>query len=186
MSISILPAKKVIVPLLAGIFLLQGCAVTAKDAALKYTTHNFASLCYGGVTNVRITYAGSGHEICTRGPGLEKAPADATRVPGFVSGSYKAFTGMVQMKWRTRDGSELSHAIDLNKEITDRRIPYDHPERVLSTDPLRGGEPTVIVEVNDRTANVYVAATLKVNSLDPAKRTVDYVDSYRLVYSRTL
>ncbi|MDQ1925130.1 hypothetical protein [Massilia pseudoviolaceinigra] len=158
----------------------------SQDDLLKYSTHDFGLLCYGGVSNVWLVYAGSPHKVLEDRVAREKTPADKERFPGFKSGSYKAFAGPMEMTWRSRDGSELSHTIDLNKEVPDRTIQYDHPERVQRSKPFETGEPTVIVEFNDRTVNVYIAVTLHVSPLDPAKRTVDYDVSYTCVYSRTL
>ncbi|MDQ1919335.1 hypothetical protein [Massilia pseudoviolaceinigra] len=187
MNVSILFAKKALVSLLAGFLLLQGCASTANNNVLAYSSHDFGLLCFGGVSNVRLTYAGAPHKLF-HGKGdaaPEKKTADATRIPGFLSGSYRTFAGPIDMQWRSRDGSELSHVIDLNKEVTGRHIPYDQPERVYAKKPFVV-HPTIIVEFNDRTVNVYLAATLQVIPLDPAKRTYDHVESRTLVYSKTL
>lgn len=46
--------------------------------------------------------------------------------------------------------------------------------------------PVIIVGFNDRTVNVYLAATSQVIPLDAARPTLDEVNSRTLVYSRTL
>ncbi|NHZ82693.1 hypothetical protein F2P44_25940 [Massilia sp. CCM 8695] len=154
---------------------------------LKYSSHDLGVLCFGGVSNVRLTYGGAPHKLFNgKGDAApQKTLADATRIPGFLYGTYDTFVGPIDMQWRSRDGSELSHAVDLNKEITGRHIPYDHPERVYAAKPFVG-KPVIIVEFDDRTVKVYLAATLQVIPLDAAKPTLDHAQSRTLVYSRTL
>ncbi|MDQ1815792.1 hypothetical protein RBA41_21075 [Massilia sp. CCM 9210] len=138
------------------------------------------------VTNAWLKYAGLISELCVTQVAREKRPSDVNRVPGVLSGFYKAFAGPLEMKWRSRDGTQLSHTVDLNKEIPDPHIQYDHPERVFAKEPILGF-PALVVEYDDRTVNVYFAATLQVRPLDPASRpAVEHVDTYTLVYSRTL
>ncbi|MDQ1811688.1 hypothetical protein RBA41_00045 [Massilia sp. CCM 9210] len=188
MRIPVSLAKSAMKPLFAGLLLLQGCASMPRGDVLKYSTHELGLLCYGGISKVWLSYAGSGHKLFDDKGDVarEKTPADAQRVPGFTSGSYKTFAGPIEMTWRSRDGSGLSHTIDLNKEIPHPRIPYDHPEQVWRENPFEGGEPTLIVEINDRTVHVYVAATLLVKPAAPAQKSFDRVKSYTLVHSRTL
>ncbi len=49
------------------------------DNLLKFRTHDFGILCFGGVTNVNLVYAGSGHKLCVRRVAPEKMPADAEK-----------------------------------------------------------------------------------------------------------
>ncbi|WP_157778656.1 hypothetical protein [Massilia violaceinigra] len=187
MSIPALLLKKALGGLLAGFLLLQGCASTVNNNVLAYSSHDFGLLCFGGVSNVRLTYGGAPHTLLDRkgDAAPEKKTADATRIPGFLSGTYDTFVGPIDMQWRSRDGSELSHTVDLNKEIIGRHIPYAHPERVYAVKPFVG-KPVIIVEFDNRTVNVYLVATLQVTPLDAAKPTLDHVQSRTLVYSRTL
>lgn len=178
-------ATKALIPLLAGLLLLQGCAATLNDKGIGYSTHNIGLTCYSGVTNAWLKYAGLISELCVTQVAREKLASDVNRVPGSTAGYYKAFTGLMEMKWRARDGTQLSHTVDLNKEVPDPRIPYAHPERVYAKAPFLGN-PTIVVEYDDRTANVYVAATLQVRSLDPSKGQLEHVDTYTLIYTRTL
>lgn len=158
----------------------------AKDDVLKFSTHDIGLACYGGVTNAWLQYAGMVSELCDTEAGRDKLPTDINRVPGSLAGFYQAFESPLEMKWRSRDGTELRHTVDLKKEIPVPRIKYDHPERVFDKEPFQG-VPTVVVEYDDRTVNVYFAATLQVRPLDPATRpSVEHVDVFTLVYSRTL
>lgn len=157
----------------------------AKDDVLKLSTHTIGLACYNGVTNAKLKYGGQVERICFTWTGPEKLPKDVNKVPGILSGSFKTFASPMEMTWRARDGSELSHTVDLNKEIPDPRVSYEFPERVFAQKPFLG-DPVVIVEFDDRTINIYFAATLLVRPLDPASREPDHADTYTLVYSRTL
>ena len=195
MTIYALFAKKTLVPLFAGFLMLQAGAATNTTTAtatatanlLAYSKHDLGLLCFGGVSNVRVSYGGDPHKLFDeKGDAApEKTPADATRMPRALYGTYDTFAGPIDMQWRSRDGTELSHVIDLNKEITGRTIPYDHPERVYAKKPFVR-KPVIVVEFNDRTVIIYLVARLQVMPLDAAKSTLDEVNSRTLVYSRTL
>ena len=156
------------------------------DNLLKFRTHDFGILCFGGVANVNLVYAGSGHNLCVGDPASEKTPADKERVPGFLSGAYHAFAGAIEIEWNARDGTRLSHSVDLNEVFPDKVIPGDYDStRIYEKKPVTGSEPTVIVEVDDRTVNVYLYAEIQLvrdGQLDQAR---ERVSSYTRAYSMT-
>jgi hypothetical protein len=140
----------------------KGSTVMVIDNLLKFRTHDFGILCFGGVTNVNLVYAGSGHNLCVSDPASEKTPADKERVPGFLSGAYHAFAGPVEMDWNARDGTHLSHTVDLNEVFKDKIIPHAcDSTRIYEKKPVTCGKPTVIVEMDDRTVNVYLYAEIQ-------------------------
>ncbi|MDQ1922667.1 hypothetical protein, partial [Massilia pseudoviolaceinigra] len=147
--------------------------------------HTIGLACYGGVTNARVKYGDLVGRNCFTWTGRDKLPSDINKVPGVLLGSFTKFGSPMEMTWRARDGSELSHTVDLKKEIPDPRVSYEFPERVFAQKPFLGN-PVVIVEFDDRTINIYFAATLLVRPLDPASREPDHAKTYKLVYSRTL
>jgi hypothetical protein len=165
---------------------LQGWAIGMKKV-LKFSTHDFGILCYGGITNLNLVYGGSGHNLCIKSPGREKLPSDETRVPGFLSGSYPTFAGPVEMEWNARDGTHLTHTIDLDEVFKDRVVLHTADSaRIYEAKPISGGEPTIIVEVNDRTVSVYMKVSLQLVRADPTDTGRDRSTHFTRAYSKTL
>jgi hypothetical protein len=165
----------------------KGSTVMVIDNLLKFRTHDFGILCFGGATNVNLVYAGSRHNLCVGDPASEKTPADMEKVPGFLSGSYHAFAGLVEMDWNARDGTHLSHTVDLNEVFKDKIIPHaGDSTRIYEKKPVTGGEPTVIVEVDDRTVNVYLYAQIQLVRDGQPDKAREGVCSYTQAYSMTL
>jgi hypothetical protein len=157
------------------------------NKGLKFSTHDFGILCYGGITNLKLVYAGSPHKLCTKSPGREKLPSDEKRGPGFLSGSYHAFAGPVEMEWNARDGKNLTHTIDLDEVFKDRIVLHTaDPALVYKDNPISSGQPTIVVEVNDRTVNVYMEVGLILVRADPTDTGRDHSIYFTRAYSKTL
>jgi len=153
---------------------------------LKFDTHDLNIQCYGGVTDVYLVYAGSPHKLCFDNPAKDKTPADETRYPNFKSGSYYAFAGPVEMSWRSRDGTKLSHTLDLDAIFKDRVVLHkEDPQRIYKPMPITGGEPTIIIEFNDRTINVYMFARIQLLLTDPNEKGRKGSNNRTLVYTKT-
>jgi hypothetical protein len=169
-----------------SITLMESRAINMNET-LKFSTHDFGILCYGGITNLKLEYGGSPHELCFDTPGREKLPSDEKRGPGFLSGSYHAFAGPVEMEWNARDGTHLSHKINLDEVFKDRVVLHTaDPARIYKVKPISGGEPTIIIEVNDRTVSVYMKVSLQLVRADPTDTGRDRSTHFTCAYSKTL
>lgn len=158
-----------------------------RNGILKFSTHDFGILCYGGITNLNLVYGGSGHELCKDTPGREKLPSDEKRGPGFKSGSYRAFAGPVDMEWNARDGTHLTHTIDLDEVFKDRVVLHTADSaRIYKAKPISGCEPTIVIEVNDRTVSVYMEVSLQLVRADPTDTGRDRSHHFTRAYSKTL
>ena len=178
--------NRMLATVLATFTFMQGCTAMSNDDVLKFSTHDLGIRCFGGVTKVWLLYANSDHELCTDRVARDKTPADAKRMP-FKSGSYHAFAGPVEMKWTARDGSQLAYSLDLDTVFKDRTIQHGQdPARINRAKPWLGGEPTIIVEFDDRTVSVYLAGTLLLTSAEPGNNELDDVDIHYLAFSKTL
>jgi hypothetical protein len=154
---------------------------------LRFSTHHFALFCYA-VSDVRVTYAGRAHELWDEGgPAPAKTAADATRYPNAQFGVYEAFEGPVQARWRAQDGSALSWDVDLEQVFPDRTVLHGaDPQRIYAPIPLTGGRPVLIVELNDRTLNIYMDVTVQTVPASAAATKRDETEYRTLAYSHTL
>lgn len=136
---------------------------------------------------MELVYAGSSHELCFDTPGREKLPSDEKRGPGFLSGSYPAFAGLVEMEWNARDGTHLAHTIDLDEVFKERVVLHTaDPAHIYKADPISSGQPTVVIEVNDCTVSVYMEVDLILVRADPADTGRDLGTYFTRAYSKTL
>jgi hypothetical protein len=153
---------------------------------LKFRAHDFGISCYGGITNLNLVYGGSRHNLCIKSPGREKLPSDEKRGPGFLSGTYYAFAGPVEIEWNARDGTRLTHTIDLDEVFKERVVLHTaDPARIYKSNPTTTGEPTIVIEINDRTVSVYMEVSLQLMRSDPTDTGRDRSHHFTRAYSRT-
>jgi hypothetical protein len=134
---------------------------------LTFSSHDLAVFSYD-VSEVLMTYAGVSWRPVKRQRARARTAGDAERYPGITGGSYPSFAGALRLRWRARDGDALETLIDLHAIFPDRTILHTElPERIDYSKPL-DGEPTIVVEINDRTVNIYMYVTIM---LKPIKGT---------------
>lgn len=157
----------------------------ADDNILTFTTHDLRVEVYSA-SDLDLVYAGSPHLLSPGELARDKTAQDDTKYWGGTSGSYVAFAGPVQLKWRSRDGVQRGCTLNLDEIFKDRRVLHcEDPTRIYKPMPITGGEPTIVIEVNDRTVNVYMFAALQLISADPKAVRRDERECRTLAYSKT-
>jgi hypothetical protein len=90
----------------------------------------------------------------------------------------------VDFKWESRDGETHEYTVDLNTLFKDRRVLHTEDSKLIYTpDPISGGEPTIIFEINNRTLNIYMFVTIQV--FDPSTKKGAEHDHRTLVFTKT-
>ncbi len=159
--------------------------MAAEDDVLKFDSHDLNIQVYSA-GDFRLVYAGLPHELAFGETAREKTPADATRYPGFTSGIYPTFASLVEMEWRSKDGSKFTHTLDLDSIFKDRKVLHDeNPADIYKPAPILGRRPTIIIEVDDRTVNVYMFTPIQLIPKDPNALRRDRRDHRVLAYSKT-
>lgn len=157
------------------------------DNVLRFTAHNFALFCYD-CSNVHVVYGRRAHDLWDEGtPAPVKTAAHADRYPNMKFGTYTAFETTLEARWTAHDGTTLSCEVDLNEVFPDRVVPHNvDPRRIYAPMPITGREPTILVEVNDRTLNIYIDATIQSlpEGADPSKVARDETHCRTLAYTR--
>lgn len=154
------------------------------EPGLRFTTHDMGVACYG-VSDVSIAYGGTERLLCSGQLAPAKTAADETRYPNVKFGSYPAFADPLQVRWRARDGSDHACVLALADLFPDRQVLHtEAPARIYQAAPLTGGEPTIIVELVERTLNIYMFASLQLapGSAGGAREERDH---RTLAFSRT-
>lgn len=139
---------------------------TVADWPFKFRRHNFGAACYS-TYGCKVVYDDFLH-IDEPDDVLE--PSSASIGPeylDYLKGGYlgiRNFPPPAQVRWRSRDGNPHQAAIDMGAIFRDQLILHkvpkeDIPEGISITDPA------IILEVNDRTINVYMRAFIPTKEL---------------------
>ena len=72
-----------------------------------------------------------------------------------IHGSIANFPAAAQVSWRSKDGQAHEARVDLGEIFKDQLIRHQVPREEVSDAPT---EPSIILEINDRTINVYMRA----------------------------
>lgn len=157
----------------------------ASDDTLSFKTHDLRVEIYSA-SDLKLVYAGSAHLLSPGEIARDKTPQDDIKYWGGTSGSYVAFAGPVQIDWRSRDGIQRSCSLNLDEIFKDRRVLHsEDPTRLYRPMPITGNEPTIVIEVVDRTVNVYMFAALQLVPADPAAVRREEREHRTLAYSKT-
>ncbi len=158
----------------------------ASDGTLLFVTHDLSIDIYSA-SDLYLVYSGTPHELSVGEMAREKTTEDETRYPGYTSGSYYAFkSGPAEIKWTSRDGVKHEYSLDLDSVFKDRKVLHtEDPNLNYKPEPITGGEPTIIIEVNDRTLNVYMFAAIQTVSPYPSIKQGNERDHRTLAFTKT-
>lgn len=160
---------------------------TVADWPLRFVQHNFGAYCYS-TYGCQVIYNGFNH---TADPDDELQLSSASlgdRYPGNFYAGYLGvmnFPGPARVSWRSADGEGHEAMVDIGEIFRDRLILHDVPREDI---PERVSilNPAIILEVNDRTINVYMRARIPTKSLrTPGNPYSDYRNDLVLAWSRT-
>lgn len=160
---------------------------TVADWPLKFVRHNFGAYCYS-TYGCRVIYNGFDHTGDPEDELQISSTSLGDRYPGnFVAGylGVANFPEPARVTWRSSDGVPHEAQVDIGEIFSDGLILHgvpkeDIPERVSILDP------GIILEVNDRTINVYMRARIPTKSLrTPGNPYSDYRKDLVLVWTRS-
>ena len=147
---------------LLGIFLIvflpMGCSTMDNllTQPLTFKKHGFAVNCYSA-RDVQVIYGYIANSSYSCGAGKiarAKRVEDEKRYWG-GTGGIPAFTGPAKIHWYSKDGAEHAYQLSLDEVFKGKKILHtEDPTRIAQYNPPT--EPIIIVEVNDRTLNVYM------------------------------
>jgi hypothetical protein len=156
---------------------------TAAD--LKFQRHNLALNCYSA-GDMRVTYAHQLHTAYSGKMAREKRPEDDKRLPSSII-DFRAFEGPLKVEWRSRDGESHLVVLELDDIFKDKVVLHrEDPQRIDESMPMIPSNPTIVIEVNDRTLNVYMDVDIALHPTDPNARARDMRRNRTLAYSKTL
>ena len=160
---------------------------TVADWPLFFIKHHYASDCFD-TQYCRIAYGRNVSEDAAPQPSIASfGKAYPSILTNAVSIGIQNFASPVVIDWKSKDGTALRAEIDLDELFKDRLVPIppavkreDIPERINIS------EPTIIVEVVDRTVNVYTSTHIPMKEEQiPGNRYSDFNDDLVRVFTRT-
>lgn len=159
---------------------LDGCSIP-KPGVLTFDKHDLYLDCYSA-SDLKIGYGNyRRHGLYNRehNPNHEreicraKRPDDDSRYLNGTMGYYRSFEGPLRVQWHSLNDSEIDTTVDLNEVFPEKIIPNkENPNRIYWPIPTIGN-PVIVIEVNDRTLNIYSDVDISILSEDGnvSKRT---------------
>ena len=158
---------------IAAALALAGCALSPNSTnrpvgwPLKFKDHAFGSVCYSTLS-CTVWYASHWHGDEKPSPPPSKYGPDYLR---YVDGTHVGIRGSpksAEVTWQSMDGAHHYTEIDLADIFRDRLIRHNVPREEVADQP--GGQlvvdPSIILEVNDRTVRIYMRSSIPLKHLE--------------------
>lgn len=102
-------------------------------------------------------------------------------------GPIRNFPEPARVSWISSDGTPLEAEVDIGEIFSDQLVRHNLKRDEVSTEGVGPGTmPGIILEVNDRTINVYMRAHISTRELQkPGNPHSDFRDDLIKVYTRT-
>jgi hypothetical protein len=158
---------------------------TVADWPLRFKRHLFGAVCFD-TRGCAILYDGRDHGTAADTPSASSIPSqrrDALMIARY--GDLANFPAPAQLRWRTQDGSELTAEVDLAGIFGDGLIRHNVPREDIA-EGVSMGFTHVLIEVNDRTVNVYTRTLIPTKREQvPGNKHSQFRDDLIKVYSRS-
>jgi hypothetical protein len=172
----------------------EGCAAMPANSAtndeLRFRTHVMYAQRYSA-SQMQVIYGN--HLIYTsifpegHPPELirAKTPADEKRDRAGGYGGLRAFEDPLQVKWHSLDGEPHEAVLNLEDIFKGRVVLHrEDPASIDSGMPMSTSGPTIVVEVDDRTLNIYMDVHIYLRPA-PNERVRGDHRNRTLAYSKT-
>ena len=153
------------------------------DWPLRFMRHNFGIATYA-VQECLVVYANRPHTSGPR-PALEDVHPNSLKAKTANHLMIRNFPPPAVVKWKSRDGTPLEAEVDIGEIFKDELVVHETSREEMSEyTPMVN--PDIIMEINDRTINVYMKAfiALKAPRVEGNPHS-DYRQDLVLAWSRT-
>lgn len=138
-----------------------GAEKMATQWPLTFTQHNFGAHCFDTI-GCRITYAGFTHGVDREdevSPPMSSYKGSREQLLRAGHVGKRNFPPPAKVSWRSRDGVPHEATVDIGEIFKDRVVLHNVPQKDYRDD-LGIADPDIVLEVNDRTVNVYMRALI--------------------------
>jgi hypothetical protein len=158
---------------------------TVADWPLRFKRHLFGAVCFD-TRGCAVVYDGRDHGTEADTPSASSIPPqrfDALMIARY--GDLANFPAPARLRWRAKDGSELSAEVNLDAIFGDGLIRHNVPREDIA-EGVSMGFTHVLIEVNDRTVNVYTRTLIPTRREQvPGNKHSQFRDDLIKVYSRS-
>lgn len=155
---------------------------------LKFKSHYFGAACFNTRSCI-VLYRDFPHGAMHEGlsPSVESTGRSLDQLLTASRGPIPNFPPPAKVTWRSKDGAPHEAHVDIGEIFRDELIRHnlareEIPDSTLASDH----SPGIILEVNDRTINVYMRAHISTKELqEPGNRYSDFRDDLIKVFSRS-
>jgi hypothetical protein len=156
---------------------------------IPFDRHNFDSYCFD-TYGCNVRYAGL---RTTTDPDDERRPSSASygnRYPDLMGGagisSIRNFPLPAEVRWRDKDGNPHEATVDIAAIFKDQVVLHKVPQEQLPPILTAPVFPKIVLEVNDRTINVWMRAHVPTTVLQkPGNQYSDFRSDMILAYTQT-
>lgn len=153
---------------------------------LRFNRHNFDARCFDTL-ECSVSY--DGFDFGTDKPTATSASKGPDYLKGWT-GSFGIhnFPPPAKLTWRSKDGSTHEAEIDIGDIFKDRLVRHNVPREEAADlpDGKYESQPSILLEVNDRTIRVYMRAMVYTKHLQrPESKLSNYRDDLVLVKTYT-
>lgn len=128
---------------------------------LRFRGHNFGIATYA-LQEYTVVYANRPYSGGPR-PAREDVHPNSLNATGAGHLMIRNFPRPAVVKWTSRDGTPLEAEVDIGRIFKDELVRYDAPREEIS-DRTPAINPDIVLEINDRTINVYMRAFLSLKA----------------------
>lgn len=163
---------------------------SSSEWPLKFDSHNFTAVCFD-TYGCKVQYNGGYHvsqpDNALSPPSLSWGDDYKPRLKR-IAGTYigiRNFPSPATVTWRSKDGEPHQAEIDIGKIFKGGEIAHEVPRQDIR-EGVSIAAPDILLEVNDRTINVYMTAHVPTKQLQkPDNKYSDFRDDLILVFSQT-
>lgn len=154
---------------------------------LRFYHHAFQVFCYNTL-RCHVIYNDFNFTPYKADSEPSPAPSSADYRDHWPFASYlgnRNFPPPAEVKWISLDGVTHEAKVDIGAIFKDERVLYKVPDAEIP-DRSWGGEPGILLEVNDRTINVYMKAFIATKKEQtPGNKNSDFRDDVILAWTHT-
>lgn len=179
----------------------QGMAMTQETGAVRggngsevatkwpltFAQHNFGAHCFDTI-GCRVTYAGFTHGVDRDdevSPPMSSYKGSREQLLRAGHVGKRNFPPAAHLSWRSKDGVPHEADVDIGEIFKDRVVRHNVPREDYRED-LGIADPDIVLEVNDRTVNVYMRALIPTKTEQSAGGARGYSrDELVLVWTKT-
>ena len=159
-----------------------------KEVPLRFGGHDFGAYCFNTI-GCNVIYNGR-YQVKDAPDEVSPPPPSPDYVQKWTGGELgiRNFPPPAEVRWKSLDGVAHEAKVDIGAIFKDELIWHKVPKADMAdfySGPF-AGDPDILLEVNDRTINVYIAMMIPtLTEQRPGHKNSDYRNDHFLAWTHT-